>query len=211
MTGRRRAAEPHRIRLGSRAATGESAQAKRDDRETQEKMQSMSTLRAFAPLRFMLLLAIAAIAGCGFHLRGEESLKLPARLSPMHLSGIRSDDPLRGELTAALGEAGVTVTPSREAAQSFLVLSGRENRRRVLAVNAQGRAIEYEMVEAVTFELLDRERNVLLSEFPVSSENRYTDPVGDPLGKAGEQQLLRNSARRDTVQQIMVRLRYGTR
>jgi outer membrane lipopolysaccharide assembly protein LptE/RlpB len=63
----------------------------------------------------------------------------------------------------------------------------------------------------VTFELLDRERNVLLSEFPVSSENRYTDPAGDPLGKAGEQRLLRNSARRDTVQQIMVRLRYGTR
>jgi LPS-assembly lipoprotein len=212
MTGRRRATEPRRIRSGSRAATGESAQAERDDRETQEKMQSMSTLRALAPLRFMLLLlAIAAIAGCGFHLRGEESLKLPARLSPMHLSGISSDDPLRGELTATLREAGVTVTPSREAAQSFLVLSGRENRRRVLAVNAQGRAIEYEMVEAVTFELLDRERNVLLSEFPVSSENRYTDPAGDPLGKAGEQQLLRNSARRDTVQQIMVRLRYGTR
>jgi LPS-assembly lipoprotein len=172
----------------------------------------MNTLCTSGALRFVLLLvAVSAVAGCGFHLRGEESLKLPAQLSPMHLSGISSDDPLRRELTAALREAGVTVTPSREAAQSFLVLSGRENRRRVLAVNAQGKAIEYEMVEAVTFELLDRERNVLLSEFPVSSENRYTDPTGDPLGKAGEQQLLRNSARRDTVQQIMARLRYGTR
>jgi outer membrane lipopolysaccharide assembly protein LptE/RlpB len=172
--------------------------------------QSPRLLRASVPL-WLALVSVALVTGCGFQLRSEESLKLPARLSPMHLSGISSDDPLRQELTAALREAGVTVTPSREAAQSFLVLSGRENRRRVLAVNAQGRAIEYEMVEAVTVELLDRERNVLLSEFPVSSENRYTDPVGDPLGKAGEQQLLRNSARRDTVQQIMVRLRYGTR
>lgn len=177
-----------------------------------EPSSNVNTPCPAAPLRLILLLVLTAwLAGCGFHLRGEESLQLPARLSPMHLSGIRSDDPLRSELTAALREAGVAVTPSREAAQSFLVLSNRENRRRVLAVNAQGRAIEYEMVEAVSFELLDRDRNVLLPQFRVVNEGSYTDPTGDPLGKAGEQQLLRSSARRDTVQQIMVRLRYGTR
>ena len=92
-----------------------------------------------------------------------------------------------------------------------MLLRRRENRRRVLAVNAQGRAIEYEMVEAVTVELLDRERNVLLPEYRVVNEGTYSDPTGDPLGKAGEQQLLRDNARRDTVQQIMTRLRYGTR
>jgi LPS-assembly lipoprotein len=158
-----------------------------------------------------MLTSLTLLAGCGFHLRDAESLRLPARLSPMQVSGVATADPLHGELTAALREAGVTVTTSKEAAQSFLVLSGRENRRRVLAVNAQGRAIEYEMVEAVTFELLDRERNVLLSEYRVVNEGSYADPTGDPLGKAGEQQLLRDSARRDTVQQIMVRLRFGTR
>jgi outer membrane lipopolysaccharide assembly protein LptE/RlpB len=159
----------------------------------------------------LLLLSVSLLAGCGFQLRGAESLQLPSRLSPMHLSGLRTDDPLRRELTQALREAGVTVTTSKETAQSFLVLSGRENRRRVAAVNAQGRAIEYEMVEAVTFELLDRERNVLLPEFRVANESSYSDPSGDPLGKAGDQQLLRDSTRRDTVQQIMVRLRFGTR
>jgi len=43
------------------------------------------------------------------------------------------------------------------------------------------------------------------------NEGTYSDPTGDPLGKAGEQLLLRDSARRDNVQQIMTRLRYGTR
>lgn len=166
--------------------------------------------RTSLPL-WSLLLSIALLTGCGFQLRSAESLRLPARLSPMHLTGIPSGDPLYRELSAALGESGVAVTESRETAQSFLVLSGRENRRRVLAVNAQGRAIEYEMVEAVTVELLDRERNVLLSQYRVSNEGTYSDPAGDPLGKAGEQQLLRDSARRDTVQQILARLRYGTR
>jgi outer membrane lipopolysaccharide assembly protein LptE/RlpB len=160
----------------------------------------------------ILLLVVAAwLAGCGFQLRSAESLRLPTRLSPMHLSGTAATDPLGAELVAALSEAGVTITSSRETAQSFLVLSGRDNRRRVLAVNAQGRAIEYEMVDAVTFELLDRERNVLLPAFRVVNESSYSDPTGDPLGKAGEQVLLRDTARRDTVQQIMARLRYGTR
>jgi outer membrane lipopolysaccharide assembly protein LptE/RlpB len=172
--------------------------------------QSPRFLRASVPL-WLAFLSVALLAGCGFQLRGAESLRLPARLSPMHLSGIDTRDPLRSELVAALGEAGVTITSSRETAQSFLVLSGRENRRRVIAVNAQGRAIEYEMVEAVTFELLDRERNVLLPAYRVVNEGSYSDPTGDPLGKAGEQVLLRDTARRNTVQQIMARLRYGTR
>ena len=158
-----------------------------------------------------MLLSVTLLAGCGFHLRGEESLKLPAKLSPMKVSGVRTTDPLYGELTNALREAGMSITESAEAAQSFLMLSERENRRRVVAVNAVGKAIEYEMVEAVTFELLDGERNVLLPEYRVVNEGSYTDPTGDPLGKAGEQQLLRSSARGDTVQQILVRLRYGTR
>jgi len=172
----------------------------------------MNTLCTSRALRFVwLLVAVSAVAGCGFHPRGEESLQLPARLSPMQITGIGTSDPLYRELRAALEDAGVTVTPSRETAQSFLVLSDREARRRVLAVNSLGKAIEYEIVEEVTFELLDRERNVLLPEFRAAREGSYTDPTGDPLGKAAEQQLLRESKRRDLVQQIMVRLRYGTR
>ncbi len=172
----------------------------------------MISLCASAPLRLILLLVVAvSLAGCGFHLRGEESLKLSASLSPMRITGLASGDPLYRELRGALAEAGVSVTDSDAAAQTFLVLRGRENRRRVLALNEAGKAIEYEMVEAVTFSLLDRERNVLLADYRVANENSYADPTGDPLGKAAEQTLLRNSARQETVRQIMARLRYGTR
>ena len=172
--------------------------------------QSPRPPRASTPL-WLMLCSLMVLAGCGFHPRGEDSLKLPARLSPMQVSGIGTSDPLYRELRAALADAGVTVTQSKETAQSFLVLSEREARRRVLAVNSVGKAIEYEIVEQVTFELLDHDRNVLLPEYRAAREGSYTDPTGDPLGKAAEQQLLRESKRRDLVQQIMMRLRYGTR
>lgn len=167
-------------------------------------------LRGSVPL-WLMLLSMSLLGGCGFHLRGEDSLKLPASLSPMRITGLSTSDPLYGALRGALAEAGVGTTDSDAAAQSFLVLSGREDRRRVLALNEAGKAIEFEMVEAVTFSLLDRERNVLLANYRIVNENSYTDPTGDPLGKAGEQTLLRNSARQETVRQIMARLRYGTR
>ena len=172
--------------------------------------QSPRFLRASVPL-WLAFFAMTLLVGCGFQLRGEESLRLPSRLSPMQLTGIGTADPLYRELRTALADAGVTVTQSKESAQSFLVLSDREARRRVLAVNSLGKAIEYEIVEEVTFELLDHERNVLLPEFRATNEGSYTDPTGDPLGKAAEQLLLREGARRSLVQQIMVRLRYGTR
>ena len=172
----------------------------------------MNTLCASVPLRLILLLVVAAwLAGCGFHLRGEDSLMLPANLSPMRISGLANSDPLYGALRGALAEAGVSVADSDAAAQSFLVFSGRENRRRVLALNEAGKAIEYAMVDAVTFSLLDRERNVVLADYRIVNEGSYTDPTGDPLGKAAERTLLQNSARQETMRQIMARLRYGTR
>lgn len=172
--------------------------------------QSPRLLLVSVPL-WLALVSVALVAGCGFQLRSEESLQLPSRLSPMQVTGLPTSDPLYRELKTALADAGVTVTQSQETARSFLVLSDREARRRVLAVNSLGKAIEYEIVEEVTFELLDHERNVLLPEHRTTREGSYTDPTGDPLGKAAEQQLLRESKRRDLVQQIMVRLRYGTR
>jgi len=172
--------------------------------------RSTRDLGASAPL-WLMVFSLTLLAGCGFHLRTEESLTLSPALSPMQISGIPTSDPLYSGLSSALREAGVSVADSAATAQTFLVLSGRENRRRVLAVNEAGKAIEYEMVEAVTFSLLDRDRNVILPEYRVVNTGSYTDPTGDPLGKAGEQALLRGAARRNTVEQIMVRLRFGTR
>jgi len=86
---------------------------------------------------------MSLLGGCGFHLRGEDSLKLPASLSPMRITGLSTSDPLYGALRGALAEAGVGTTDSDAAAQSFLVLSGREDRRRVLALNEAGKAIEF--------------------------------------------------------------------
>ena len=172
----------------------------------------MKNLCASALLRWITAFVMtAALAGCGFHLRGEQDVQLDKRLSPMLITGIGTSDPLYGALAAALGESGVTVTRQAGEAQSILLLSARENRRRVVSVNAKGQAIEYDVVEGVTFELRDRNRQTLVEEQRIETDRSYTDPAGDPVALAAERTLLRDYARQDLVQQIMRRLRFSTR
>ena len=164
-----------------------------------------------AVAQWLVLLSVALLTGCGFHLRGEQDVKLPAGLSPMLITGVGTADPLYHELAAALVQSGVTVTNQSGNAQSILLLSARENRRRVVSVDASGLANEYDVVEGVTFELRDRNRETIVEEQRIEVDRSYTDPTGDPIGKASERLLLRNNARRDLVQQIVRRLRFSTR
>ncbi len=150
---------------------------------------------------FAAFVVAALLTGCGFHLRGAQDVRLQPELSPMLISGIGTADPLYAALAAALAEGGVTVTKQAGEANSFLLLS----------VNAKGQAIEYDVVEGVTFELRDRNRETLVEEQRIEVDRTYTDPAGDPLALAGERVLLREQARQDLVQQIVRRLRFGTR
>jgi LPS-assembly lipoprotein len=172
----------------------------------------MNAISAYVAGRLLAALVVtAALAGCGFHLRGELDVKLPAHLSPMLLSGIGTSDPLYYALTAALGEGGVIITRQPAEAKSVLLLSARENRRRVVAVDSRGYAVEYDVVEGVTFELRDQNRATLVEEQRIEVDRSYTDPTGDPLGLANERLVLRESARQDLVRQIVRRLQYGAR
>lgn len=172
----------------------------------------MKNFCAPAPLRWITALVMTAVlAGCGFHLRGAQDVQLDKRLSPMLITGIGTGDPLYGALAAALAESGVTVTKQSGEAQSILLLSARENRRRVVSVNSKGQAIEYDVVEGVTFELRDRNRQTLVEEQRIETDRSYTDPAGDPVALAAERALLRDYARQDLVQQIVRRLRFSTR
>jgi LPS-assembly lipoprotein len=165
-----------------------------------------------APLRWLAaFVTTAVLAGCGFHLRGAQDVQLDQRLSPMLITGLGTADPLYGVLSAAISQTGTRVTRQPAEAGSVLLLSARENRRRVVAVDRAGFAVEYDVVEGVTFELLDRNRDTLVPEQRIEVDRSYTDAEGDPLGKTAERAALRATAREDLSQQIVRRLRHGTR
>jgi LPS-assembly lipoprotein len=152
-------------------------------------------------------LALAAMAGCGFHLRGDADVRLPDSVSPMYVDLPKVGDPLRRELRRALADAGVGVADQLSPATTRLQLSERESRTQVLAVDRSGKAVEYDAVEAVSFTLLAADRSVMVPLQRVVTDRPFTIPAGTVLGKEEEEELLRKNARADLVGQILRRLR----
>lgn len=80
---------------------------------------------------------------CGFRLRGGG--EVPAELKSVYISGIAEYEILNQELKRALQRAGSVVAKTPGEAQSIISISGEQTRKRVLSVDAQGRAAEYEL------------------------------------------------------------------
>lgn len=155
----------------------------------------------------LVWLAFATLPGCGFHPRGDADVQLPDIVSPMYVELRNLDDPLRRELRRALADAGVGVADQPSPATTRLHLTQRESRTRVLAVDSSGKAVEYDAVEAVSFELLGPDRSVLVPLQRVVSDRPFTVPAGTVLGKEQEEEFLRRQAREDIIGQMLRRLR----
>jgi LPS-assembly lipoprotein len=148
------------------------------------------------------------LSGCGFHLRGTGSYQFPESLSTLRVVVAGSQaayDPLRAEMEDALrSQAGVTVTGDPEA--PALILSRESTDSQVLAVRATGKAAEYRLRYELGFELQDAQGGELAPRQVLRLVRDYTfDPL-NVLAKEREEQELRESMRRDAVQQILRRL-----
>ncbi len=96
-----------------------------------------------APARILVLtLALLALGACGFHLRGN--VELSPQLTPLYLSD-SGPQTLRSEIRANLRGSGVRLSKSRDGAAAVLSIERVSQNRRVLSVDASGRAREYEV------------------------------------------------------------------
>lgn len=161
----------------------------------------------FRPVKFSLatLLAMLALAGCGFHLRGVA--EIPPSLSPMLVQGLPAHDALRVELENLLAESGVVFTPQREQARAILTLRDRKSDKRVLSVDRHGKVAEYELRESLRFQVTRPDGGELLPLQQAAITRGYVNTGGDQvLGKQAEELLLRADMRRDLLSQILYRL-----
>lgn len=154
-----------------------------------------------------LLLAIACallLAACGFRLRGE--VALPAVIMKTYIQGATPYSDLETDLRRALTHAGVQVTEVPQAATAQLRVLHEDFGQRVLTVDISGKAREYELYYAVTFEVTDPAGKVLLAPQPLTLTRDFTFNEVSLLGKSNEQELLHKEMRQEMVQRILLRL-----
>lgn len=151
---------------------------------------------------FILLASLVALAGCGFQLRGQESLPF----NSVYVSGDAAN-PTIAQLRQAIAAApGTRLSAKPDEAQAALYVMSVRQEKFILSLNVAGRVREYDLRLTVTYRLLDREGDELIPPSQILLNRVLPWNETQVLAKAEEEQILYRDMQADAVQQIMRRL-----
>ncbi|MDQ2917026.1 MAG: LPS assembly lipoprotein LptE [Pseudomonadota bacterium] len=150
---------------------------------------------------FVLALSLA-LAGCGFHLRGEAtyafaSIFVSAPGAPTMAAELR-------RALEATGSAKVVDDPKK--AQVILDLPSVTDDKEVLSLSGAGSVQEYLLVKRVAFRLHDADGNEWLPTGQFSLRRSYTFSESEVLARDTQEQRLLKEMQTDAVQQLIRRL-----
>ena len=160
---------------------------------------------------FCLLAAffMAAVSGCGFHLRGSDVL--PAEMSVTYIQSGNPFNTLVDEFAEALRARGVLVTENLSEATAVLRIMDDDKGREVLSVNTSGKVLEYELYQTVRFSVSTAENLPVVEPQTVSMRRAYLYKSTDVLGSEREKQAVRNTLQKNLVNMAMLRIAAAAR
>ncbi len=154
--------------------------------------------------RLLLVLGLLLLGGCGFHLRG--SFEVPAEASPIQVTGSASG-PVN-KLRQALRHADVPLVEETAKAKTVIHVFKEDFDRRVLAVDARGKAVEFELSYKLTFNIEDSSGKELVPRQSLEIKRNQINPeTGVILGKIEEETYIRADMEQDAVERVLQRLR----
>jgi LPS-assembly lipoprotein len=156
-------------------------------------------------MRRRLLVALAGapfLAACGFKLRGSQTLPI----EKIYLA-LPVNSPMGAEMSRLLrSSTNAQVVTDRKDAQAVFELLSETREREVLAINAQGRATEYQLRLRVRFRVTDTNAGELLGPTDLIARRDITFNESDLLAKESEESLLYRDMQSDLVRQMVNRL-----
>jgi LPS-assembly lipoprotein len=152
--------------------------------------------------RAACLLAALALAGCGFHLRGDQ--KLP-------FDTIYVNTPPNSPLGATLSRQIRSGTDTRTVEQAtdasaVLDILGESRDKQILTLNAQGRAVEYKLIYRLRFRLHDGKGREFIAATEMAAQRDISISDAQVLAKESEEALLYRDMQTDVVQQLLRRI-----
>jgi len=151
-----------------------------------------------------------SLLGCGFHLRG--AYQLPAQMQRTHLLADIKPGVLSQDLQRALLDNQIQLIETAENASVILHLFDEKIIRRIVSVDAQGRAQEYAITYQISFELntvadaLPAAEEISIEPQTLKLQKSYLFDPEDVLGKAREEQLLIEDMQKDMLRLILLQL-----
>ncbi len=156
-----------------------------------------------------LIVAAGVLAGCGFHLQG--ALTTPAEMERTYVAAVDRHSQFYRELRAQLGTAGVSLVDSEADATATFSIFFDDTAQRVLSVSARNVPTEYEVYYTIQYSLSSGSKNLLDGSGPknlldsqtLTLTRDYTYDSTLVLGKAREEELLREAIVKDLVRIVL--------
>jgi LPS-assembly lipoprotein len=152
-------------------------------------------------IRKILLLLIATnLSACGFHL--QSAFVAPPGMERTYIESNDRYSPFQRAFEGELRSAGVELSDSAADATATFTIYFDETAQRVLSVSARNVPTEYEVYYTITYRL-DLGATTLLPQQTLTRTRNYTYDSTLVLGKAREEELLREAIVSDLVRIVM--------
>jgi LPS-assembly lipoprotein len=152
----------------------------------------------------VVIFTLIALAGCGFHLRGEATI--PDNLKVIYVQGVEMNKDLGRELKRNLTNNGVTVVSDYQKDSAILTVVEYKVDRRVLSVGSDAKVNEYELYGIVDFKISDAEGQLLSDQQRVEARRDFQFDENQVIGTTEEARLLREQIDQQLVQSMLRRL-----
>ena len=144
--------------------------------------------------------ALLTLSGCGFHVKGESSV--PSEMERTYIDAADQFSIFYRELKLQLRANGVQIVESPTEATAILSIHFDKTDQRVLSVSARNTPTEYEVFYSIEYSLDSGENNLLPRQFITLTQD-YTYDETLVLGKAHEEQVMREAIVDDLVRTVL--------
>ena len=150
--------------------------------------------------RSAVIIVALSVAACGFQMQG--ALRTPPEMARTFIDVDDRNSLLARELRAQLQSADVEIVDSATAATARLLITFEETDQRVLSVSARNVPTEYEVYYTIQY-AIDAGQRRLLEPQTLTETRNYTYDSTLVLGKAREEELLRDAIVEDLVRIVL--------
>ena len=158
-------------------------------------------------MRAALAVAVALLAGCGFHFAG--SRPLPPALTSVYIDVVTpysvSKPPVESALRSRLLRRGARVSASLGAARTIVRITDLAESREVLSVDPFGKAVEFKLTARLRYEVTETGRDPLPPD-TLSVSRDYSFNAQEVLAKEAEEQRLQAFMQDELAELLLLRL-----
>ncbi|RDH84953.1 MAG: hypothetical protein DIZ80_05680 [endosymbiont of Galathealinum brachiosum] len=171
-------------------------------------LASHEYLGAFLQRSIIFFITLVLLAGCGFKLRGV--YQLPDAMKTTYVDSAEKKSTLNRALIRSLEASNIKIVNGAADNVAVLTLSKELRSKRIISVDANGRAREYTLTYVISFNIKKLDEGFEIENQDIRIERDFVFDTEDVLGNSREESKLYEEMQQDIIRLILLRLQSKT-